>query len=255
MLAADTEAMSNQLTEQSVDGPQRCFSAPAVMRGQKEKKQSPLTTWGGCQGIKYCSEFQYEIWNESELQLIHWEERSRLQKQIGRERLQRECEQMTLQGEERKPGSVQTFRYNSGWEETCNWVVSYIPSPVALEGHNLHSCSPPCAQHQERTDQGCTASLFLLASPLPTASGNTQSTEGQHLLCKQKQSQQGNIYLLGWVTQSHTLVPHDNLKLEFHVRKGTWKAPHQAHCLLRSICGSEQNSFPYTLYYGWTSGS
>lgn len=223
MLAADTEAMSNQLTEQSVDGPQRCFSAPAVMRGQKEKKQSPLTTWGGCQGIKYCSEFQYEIWNESELQLIHWEERSRLQKQIGRERLQRECEQMTLQGEERKPGSVQTFRYNSGWEETCNWVVSYIPSPVALEGHNLHSCSPPCAQHQERTDQGCTASLFLLASPLPTASGNTQSTEGQHLLCKQKQSQQGNIYLLGWVTQSHTLVPHDNLSLNFMSEKGPGK--------------------------------
>lgn len=78
MPAADTEAMPNQLTEQNVDGPQRCFSAPAVMRGQKEKKQGPLTTWGGCQGIKYCSEFQYEVWNESELQLIHWKESSRL---------------------------------------------------------------------------------------------------------------------------------------------------------------------------------
>lgn len=44
MPAADTEAMSNQLAEQSVDRPQRCFSGPAAMRGQKEKKQSPLTT-------------------------------------------------------------------------------------------------------------------------------------------------------------------------------------------------------------------
>jgi len=40
MPAADTEAMPNQLAEQSVDGPQRCFSAPTVMRGQKEKKES-----------------------------------------------------------------------------------------------------------------------------------------------------------------------------------------------------------------------
>lgn len=57
MPAADTEAMPNQVPEQSADRPQRCFSAPALMRGQKEKEQSPLTTWGGCQGIKYCSEF------------------------------------------------------------------------------------------------------------------------------------------------------------------------------------------------------
>lgn len=73
------------------------------MRGQKEKKQSPLATWGGCQEIKYCSEFQYEVWNESQLQLIHWEERSRMERQIGRKRLQREGEQMMLQ---RKGGSL-----------------------------------------------------------------------------------------------------------------------------------------------------
>lgn len=55
--AADTEAMPNHLPEQEADRPWRCFPAPAVMRGQKEKEQSPLRTWGGCQGIKYCSEF------------------------------------------------------------------------------------------------------------------------------------------------------------------------------------------------------
>lgn len=47
------------------------------------------------------------MWNESELQLIHWEERSRLQREIERKRLQRECEQMMLQ---RKRGSLGLYK-------------------------------------------------------------------------------------------------------------------------------------------------
>lgn len=56
------------------------------MRGQKEKKQSPLTTSGGCQGIKYFFELQQEMGDESELKLIHWEEKQTA-KQLEGERM------------------------------------------------------------------------------------------------------------------------------------------------------------------------
>lgn len=85
---------------------------------------------------------------------------------------------------------------------------------------------------RERIDQGY---QVLLVFPLSAASGNTQSIEEQYLHRKQKQNLSA---------QRYNLAPCDQLKLDVHLKKGIWKAPHQD--IVRPRCDSEQNNSPYT---------
>lgn len=171
MPAADTEAMPNQLPEQSAGRPQRCFSAPAAMRGQKEREQSPLTTWGGCQGIKYCSEFRMSRG------MTHSSCRS-TGKGGGAGCTHREwgtgCRGKVSKGCSRERAEIQPKLWGTTLLRRNTAVLSHTLSPEAFEGCNLHSCSCPWAQQQRRGWSGIYFSvswfsLCLLPVEIPRA--------------------------------------------------------------------------------------
>lgn len=165
------------------------------------------------------------MWNESQLQMIHWEERSRLEKQIRRKRLQREGEQMMLQ---RKGGSLGHSKPLGIPPVEKKHIVELFHSyPLLrpLKGAIYTLAVPPVLSIREGLirDAQFPCLSWLSFCPLPVE------------------------ILRAWrgSNQSYSLVP---LKLQAHIGKACWQAPHQVNCLLGSICGSEQSIFPYTLY-------
>lgn len=148
-----------------------------------------------------------------------------------RKRLQREGEQRMLQRKSR----IQPELWDTAPTEKKYVLCCLTHSLLSLLKDSIYTLAVvPWSSIREGIDQRY---QFLLVVPLPVASGNTQSMEGVcTALPKQNLS-----------AQSHYLVPCDQLKLDVIHKKGIWKPPHQSS--LRSRCDSEQNNFPYTVYY------